>query len=241
MHRAGWQWLLTVCALWVAGCTCGTPPVESELAVAFSQPLDGQRLAQGDDADPAATGFQYDVVAEATDSSGRAVTLARAKLEVQLPGEPSWRETTVAFIDGGRVRFSRVTLPGRTNVLRLTVEETGSKRTATHSQSVTVGGEAWSVDISSPAEGQVMRESDDVDPAAPGYQVRFKLRTSGLAGRAGTLVCEKACGIPPVDFVVAPGSVTEVPVTLAQSACEAQVAECYAVVRFGGRDVTSPR
>jgi hypothetical protein len=237
----GWQWLLAVCALWVAGCTCGTPPVESELRVAFTQPMDGQRLAQGEDADPAAAGFQYDVVAEASDSSGRAVTLARAKLEVQMPGEPSWRETTAASIDGGRVRFPTVTLPGRTNVLRLTVEEAGSKRTATLSQSVTVGGETWSVDISSPAEGQVLRESDDVDPATPGYQVRFKLRTSGLAGRAGTLVCEKACGIPPVDFVVAPGSVTDVPVTLAQSACEAQVAECYAVVRFGGRDVTSSR
>jgi hypothetical protein len=241
MRRAGWQWLLAVCALWLAGCTCGKPPVESELTVAFTQPVDGQRLAQGDDADPAAGGFQYDVVAVATDSSGRAVTLARAKLEVQLPGEPSWREATAASIEGGQVRFPAVTLPGRTNVLRVTVEEEGSKRTATHNQSVTVGGETWSVDISGPAEGQVLRESDDVDPATPGYQVSFKLRTSGLAGRAGTLVCEKACGIPPVDFVVAPGSLTEVPVTLAQSACEAQVAECYAVVRFGGRDVTSPR
>jgi|GEM_PF-1975076 len=241
MHRAGWQWMLTVCALWVAGCTCGTPPVESELTVALAQPVDGQRLAQGDDADPAAGGFQYDVVAVATDSSGRAVTLARAKLEVQLPGEPSWREATAALIDGGQVRFPRVTLPGRTHVLRVTVEEAGSKRTATHHQSVTVGGESWSVDISGPAEGQVLRESDDVDPVTPGYQVRFKLRTSGLAGRAGTLVCEKACGLAPVDFVVAPGSLTEVPVTLAQSACEAQVAECYAVVRFGGRDVTSPQ
>ncbi|MFE8601919.1 FG-GAP-like repeat-containing protein [Archangium violaceum] len=241
MHRAGWQWLLAVCALWVAGCTCGTPPVESELTVAFTQPVDGQRLAQGDDADPAAAGFQYDVVAEATDSSGRAVTLARAKLEVQMPGEPSWREAAAVSIDGGRVHFPTVTLPGRTNVLRVTVEEAGSKRTATHSQSVTVGGETWSVDISSPAEGQVLREVDDADPAMPGYQVRFTLRSSGLAGRPGTLVCEKACGIAPVDFVVAPGSVTEVPVTLAQSACEAQVAECYAVVRFAGQDVTSSR
>ncbi|OJT16921.1 hypothetical protein BO221_48415 [Archangium sp. Cb G35] len=241
MHRAGWQWLLAVCALWVAGCTCGTPPVESELTVAFTQPVDGQRLAQGDDADPAAAGFQYDVVAEATDSSGRAVTLARAKLEVQMPGEPSWRETTVAFIDGGRVSFPSVTLPGRTNVLRITVEEAGSKRTATHSQSVTVGGETWSVDISGPAEGQVLRESDDVDPATPGYQVRFTLRSSGLAGRTGTLYCGNACGIPTADFTVAPGGTTEVPVTLTEAACEAQVAECYAVVRYGDQDVASSK
>ncbi|HZI06141.1 MAG TPA: VCBS repeat-containing protein, partial [Archangium sp.] len=223
MHRAGWQWILAVCALWVAGCTCGTPPVESELTVALAQPVDGQRLAQGDDADPAAGGFQYDVVAVATDSSGRAVTLARAKLEVQLPGEPSWREATAALIDGGQVRFPRVTLPGRTNVLRVTVEEAGSKRTATHHQSVTVGGESWSVDISGPAEGQVLRESDDVDPVTPGYQVRFKLRTSGLAGRAGTLYCGNACGIPTADFMVAPGGTTEVPVTLTEASCEAQV------------------
>ncbi|WP_375767538.1 FG-GAP-like repeat-containing protein [Archangium gephyra] len=241
MHRAGWKWILAVCALWVAGCTCGTPPVESELAVAFAQPVDGQRLAQGDDADPAASGFQYDVVAVATDSSGRAVTLARAKLEVQLPGEPSWREAAAAFIDGGQVRFPTVTLPGRTNVLRVTVEEAGSKRTATLSQSVTVGGESWSVDISGPAEGQVLRESDDVDPSTPGYQVRFKLRTSGLAGRAGTLYCGNACGIPTADFTVAPGGTTEVPVTLTEAACEAQVAECYAVVRYGDKDVASSK
>jgi hypothetical protein len=241
MHRAGWQWILAVCALWVAGCTCGSPPVESELTVAFGQPVDGQRLAQGDDADPAAEGFQYDVVAVATDSSGRAVTLARAKLEVQLPGEPSWREATASFIDGGQVRFPGVTLPGRTNVLRVTVEEAGSKRTATHNQSVTVGGESWSVDISGPAEGQVLRESDDVDPATPGYQVRFKLRTSGLAGCAGTLYCGNACGIPTADFMVAPGGTTEVPVTLTEASCEAQVAECYAVVRYGDKDVASSK
>ncbi|KFA93360.1 hypothetical protein Q664_09890 [Archangium violaceum Cb vi76] len=232
---------MAACALWVAGCTCGTPPVESELTVAFTQPVDGQRLAQGDDADPVAAGFQYDVVAEATDSSGRAVTLTRAKLEVQMPGEPSWRETTVAFIDGGRVSFPSVTLPGRTNVLRITVEEAGSKRTATHSQSVTVGGETWSVDISGPAEGQVLRESDDADPATPGYQVRFTLRSSGLAGRPGTLYCGNACGIPTADFTVAPGGVTEVPVTLTEAACEAQVAECYAVVRYGDQDVASSK
>ncbi|MFY0570881.1 Ig-like domain repeat protein [Archangium lansingense] len=239
MRRAGWQWILAVCALWVAGCTCGTPPVESELTVAFEQPLDGERLAQDDDADPAAEGFQYDVVAVAVDSSGRAVTLAQAKLEVQLAGESAWREGPVAVIEGGRVRFPAVTLPGRTNVLRVTVEEAGSKRTATRSMSVTVGSETWSVDISSPAEGQVLRESDDVDPSTPGYQVRFKLRTSGLAGRAGTLYCGNACGIPTQDFTVAPGGITEVSVTLTEAACEAQVAECYAVVRYVTQDVAS--
>lgn len=241
MHRTGWQWLLAVCALWVAGCTCGKPPVESELTVAFEQPVDGQRLVQGDDLDAAAEGFQYDVVAVAADSAGRALTLASAKLEVQLPGEASWREGPAGVIDGARVRFPGVTLPGRTNVLRVTVVESGSQRTATRSLSVTVGAEVGSVDIEGPAEGQVLREADDVDPATPGYQMRFKLRTSGLAGRAGTLVCEKACGIAPTDFVVAPGGTTEVPVTLTQSACEAQEAECYAVVKFGGRDVTSAR
>ncbi|QRK13140.1 VCBS repeat-containing protein [Archangium violaceum] len=241
MHRAGWQWLLAVCALWVAGCTCGKPPVESELTVAFEQPVDGQRLAMGDDADPATEGFQYDVVAAATDSAGRAVTLGKATLEVQLAGEASWREGPAGVLEGARVRFPLVTMPGRTTVLRVTVEEEGSKRTATRSQSVTVGSETWSVDLTSPAEGQVLRELDDADPATPGYQVRFKLRTAGLAGREGTLVCEKACGIPPTDFVVAPGGTTEVPVTLTQAACEAQVAECYAVVKFGERLVTSPR
>ena len=47
MHRAGWQWILAVCALWVAGCTCGKPPVESELTVAFEQPLDGAAAGAG--------------------------------------------------------------------------------------------------------------------------------------------------------------------------------------------------
>jgi large repetitive protein len=239
MHRTGWQWLLAVCALWVAGCTCGKPPVESELTVGFEQPVDGQRLAQGDDSDVTAEGFQYDVVAVAADSSGRALTLESAKLEVQQAGETSWREGPSGVLEGARVRFPSVTLPGRTQVLRVTVVEAGSKRTATRSLSVSVGAEAWSVDIEGPTEGQVLREADDVDRATPGYQVRFKLRTSGLAGRAGTLYCGNACGIPTADFTVAPGGVTEVPVTLTEAACEAQVAECYAVVRYGNRDVAS--
>jgi hypothetical protein len=215
--------------------------VESELTVAFEQPEDGQRLAAGDDVDPATAGFQYDVVAVAADSAGRAVTLAKATLEVQLPGESTWHEGPAAVIDGQRVRFPAVTLPGRTNVLRVTVVEEGSKRTAARNQSVTVGAETSSVDLIGPVEGQVLREADDAEPSTPGYQVLFKLRTHGLAGRTGTLVCEKACGLAPVDFTVAPGGTTEVPVTLAQSACEADVAECYAVVKFGNRDVTSPK
>jgi len=241
MHRAGWQWLLAVCALWVAGCTCGKPPVESELTVGFERPVDGQRLALGDDADPAAAGFQYEVVAVAADSAGRTVTLSGARLEVKPASETEWREGPAAVLEGQRVRFPGVTLPGRTNVLRVTVEEQGSKRTATTNQSVTVGAETSSVDIIGPVEGQVLRESDDVDPATPGYQVRFKLRTSGLAGRQGTLVCGNACGIPTADFTVLPGGTTEVPVTLTEASCEAQVAECYAVVRYGSQDVGSSR
>jgi hypothetical protein len=241
MQRLGWHWLWAVCALWVAGCNCGKPPAESELTVAFTQPVDGQRLAAGDDADPAAAGFQYDVVAEAADTSGRQVTLAEAKLEVRLPSSATGTEGPPAIIEGQRLHFPRVTLQGRTTLLKVTVVEQGSRRTATRSVSVTVGAEVPGLDIVHPAEGQVLREEEDADAASPGYQVHFRVQATALTGRAGTLYCEKACGIPPVDFTVGAGGVAEVPVTLTESACVAEVAECYAVVRYASRDVTSAR
>jgi large repetitive protein len=246
MRRAVWQWLLMGFALvWGAsGCSCGEPPVESELVVAFERPTDGQRLALTDDEDGATDGFQYEVVALARDTSGRQMRLASAKLEVRTPSEQAWRAGPEAVIDGGTVRFPGTLLQPRTNVLQVTVEEAGSRRTATQRISVTVSTEPPSVTLTQPAEGQVLREADDADPEAAGYQLRFAVKGVGLAGKTGTLYCEQACGVPPTDFTLPSSGEAQVSVTLSQSACLAQQAECYAVVRTGNSalpDVQSSR
>jgi hypothetical protein len=214
--------------------------VESALTVAFEQPVDGQRLALGDDADPAAEGFQYDVVAVAADSAGRAVMLSSAKLEVQLAGESDWRAGPAAVLEGQRVRFPGVTLPGRTNVLRVAVEEQGSKRTATNNLSVTVGVQPPGLEIVSPVEGQVLREADDADPGAPGYQVAFELRATGLRRASGLISCAGVCGIAPVPFTVGDDGKASARVTLSEPVREAQLSQCVAVVKRSGGDMTSP-
>ncbi|WP_224249023.1 Ig-like domain repeat protein [Hyalangium gracile] len=243
MRRAVWQWLLVGFALvWGAsGCNCGEPPVESQLEVAFDRPKDGDRLSAVDDADPATDGFQYEVVAVARDTADRPLKLASAKLEVRGPNEQTWNAGPEAVIDGATVRFPGTLLQPRTNLLQVTVEEAGSRRTATQRISVTVAPEPPSVDLTQPAEGQVLREKDDADPDTAGYQLHFSLRSSGLAGKAGTLYCENACGVPPTDFTVNSSGLTQVSVTLTQSACEAQQAACYAVVRNGTQEVTSSK
>jgi hypothetical protein len=241
MRRAVCQWLLMGFALvWGAsGCNCGEPPVESQLEVAFEKPTDGQRLTLDDDADPDTDGFQYEVVAVARDTADRPVTVASAKLELRTPTEQTWRQGPQAVIDGATVRFPGTLLQTRTNVLQVTVEEAGSRRMATQRITVTVSTEPPSVELTQPSEGQVLREADDAEPDTAGYQLRFSVRSVGLAGKAGTLYCEKACGLPPTDFTVNSSGLTQVPVTLSQSACEAQEAACYAVVRNGDKEVTS--
>lgn len=243
MQRAGAKWLWAVCTLagvWVGG--CGRTPVESELEVSFERPAQGQRLEQDQDEDPQAEGFQYEVMAVAADSAGRTPSLAGARLEVRGQGEAEWRAGPEAVVEGAEVRFPGTLLAVGSNVLRVTVEEQGSRRTATRSVTVSVApAAAPAVEIAEPAEGQVLREADDADPATPGYQVRFRVQTAGLTGRTGTLYCERACGVPPASFGVLAG-VSEVVVTLEQASCEAQVAECHAVVSTrGGTEVRSPR
>ncbi|MFL5350864.1 MAG: Ig-like domain repeat protein [Hyalangium sp.] len=241
MRRALWQWLLVGFALvWGAsGCSCGKPPVESQLEVSFQAPTDGQRLTSADDADPTTDGFQYEVVAVARDTADRPVKLASAKLEVQTPSSQTPGAVPDAVIDGATARFSGTLLQSRTNVLVVTVEEAGSHRTATQRISVTVSPEPPSVELTQPAEGQVLREVDDADADTAGYQLRFSVKSTGLAGKTGTLYCEQACGVPPTDFTVNSSGQTQVSVTLSQSACEAQNAACYAVVRNGDKEVTS--
>ncbi|WP_245768654.1 FG-GAP repeat domain-containing protein [Stigmatella aurantiaca] len=242
MRRSVWQWLLMGLALWSAsGCSCGEPPVESELEVAFEKPTDGQRLVVSDDEDAAQDGFQHEVVVRARDTSDRPLKLAGAKLELRTPSEQGWTEGPTAILEGDTARFPAVLLQPRTNVLQVTVEEAGSRRTATQRISVTVTSEPPSVDLSKPAEGQVLLEADDADPQMPGYQMLFSLNAVGLAGRKGTLYCEQACGVPPTEFTVSGTGLTQVPVTLAQSACESQEAQCYAVIRNGEDEVTSGR
>jgi hypothetical protein len=147
MRRAAFKWFLAVLALWsVQGCNCGQPPVESALAVAFERPVDGARLAVTDDVDPAAEGFQYDVAVVARDTAGREVKLASAKLELRQPGVEAWQPGPEPVLEGSRVTFPRTTLQERTNLLKVTVEEQGSRRTVTQTISVAVGSEtpAWS-------------------------------------------------------------------------------------------------
>ncbi|HSP78423.1 MAG TPA: VCBS repeat-containing protein, partial [Myxococcaceae bacterium] len=240
MHRAGGKWLLTVCALWLAGVACGKPPVESELTVTFEQPLDGQRLAAGEDQDAQAEGFQYEVVAVAADTSGREVTLAGAKLELRTGEGASWEEGPAALLEGSRARFPGVTLRGRTQVLRVSVEEEGSRRKATRNLSVTVGAEVASLELVSPAEGQVLREADDADPLLPGYQVDFALRATGLRGASGLISCAGVCGIAPVSFTVGEEGEAHARVTLSEPVRVARPSQCVAVVKRPGGDVTSP-
>ncbi len=241
MRRAVTHWLLVGFVLvWgAAGCNCGEPPVESELEVAFEKPTDGQRLTLDDDADPATDGFQYEVVAVARDTADRTVRVASAKLELRTPNGQAWQEGPEAIIDGATVRFPGTLLNPRTNVLQVTVEEAGSRRSATQRITVTVSTDPPSVELTQPAEGQVLREADDADPDTAGYQLRFSVKSTGLAGKTGTLYCEQACGLPPTDFTVNSSGLTQVSVTLSQSACEAQQAACYAVVRNGTSNVTS--
>jgi hypothetical protein len=244
MRRAVSQWLLMGFVLvWGAsGCNCGEPPVESELTVAFERPQDGARLALADDADPATEGFQYEVVVVARDTADRPVKLASAKLEQRVPSEQAWKPGPQAIIDGATVRFPGTLLQPRTNVLQVTVEEEGSRRTATQRISLAVSTEPPTVDLTQPAEGQVLREGDDADPDTAGYQLRFSVKSTGLAGRTGTIFCEQACGVPPTDFTVNSSGLTQVSVTLDPSAaCVAQQAACYAVVRTGSgsQDVQS--
>ncbi|HEX8697629.1 MAG TPA: VCBS repeat-containing protein [Myxococcaceae bacterium] len=242
MRRVVWQWLLSFALVWGAsGCSCGKPPVESKLRVAYEKPTDAQRLTAADDADPAAEGFQYEVVALASDSAGREVTLESAKLEVRTPSETAWTPGPAAVIEGSRVRFPGTLLRPRTNLLQVTVVEAKSRRTATHRISVTVSTEPPKVDLTEPAEGKVLRATDDADPNTPGYQVLFGVTSTGLVGRPGTLYCEQACGVPPTDFTVNSSGVTQLTVTLTQAACEAEKAVCYAVVRQGNNEVTSAR
>jgi hypothetical protein len=227
-----------------SGCNCGEPPVESELEVAFEKPTDGQRLTLDDDADPAAEGFQYEVVAVARDTAERTVRVASAKLELRTPNGQAWQEGPEAIIDGATVRFPGTLLNPRTNVLQVTVEEAGSRRSATQRITVTVSTDPPSVELTQPAEGQVLREADDADPDTAGYQLRFSVKSVGLAGKTGTLYCEQACGVPPTDFTVNSSGLTQVPVTLSEPACQAQQAACYAVVRTGNggtQDVRSSR
>ena len=241
MRRVVFQWLLMSWALVLGAAGCGKPPVESRLEVAFEKPTDGQRLTLADDADPATDGIQYEVVAVAGDSAGRAVKLASAKLEVRVPSQSAWTPGPEGIIEGNRVRFPGTLLQPRTNLMQVTVTEAGSKRTATQRLSVTVSTEPPKVDLTQPTEGQVLREVDDADPNTPGYQLRFGLKSTGLVGKTGTLYCEQACGVPPTDFTVNSSEVTQVTVTLTQAACEAQQAVCYAVVRNGDKDVTTTR
>ena len=215
--------LLSLVLVWGAtGCNCGAPPVESELAVAFEQPKDGQRLTLSDDADPATDGFQYEVAAMASDTAGRAITLASAKLEVRTPSEQTWTAGPQAVIEGGTVRFPGTVLKPNTNVLQVTVEEAGSRRTATQRISVTVSTAPPTVELAQPTEGLVLREGGDADPAAAGYQVRFSVRSEGLAGKSGRIYCEQVYGVPSTPFTVNSSGLTQVAVTLSQPSCEAQ-------------------
>lgn len=232
--------LLSLVLVWGAtGCNCGEPPVESELAVAFDTPKDGRRLTLSDDADPATDGFQYEVVAVASDTSGRAVTLASAKLEVRTPSEQTWTAGPQAVIEGGTVRFPGTVLQPNTNLLQVTVEEAGSHRTATQRITVTVSTDPPSVDLTQPTEGQVLREGGDADPDTAGYQVRFSVRSEGLAGKSGRIYCEQVYGVPSTPFTVNGSGLTQVSVTLSEPSCEAQHAECYAVVDNNGTELKS--
>lgn len=214
--------------------------MESSLAVAFERPVDGTRFAVTEDADPATDGFQTDVAVVARDTSGRAVTLASAKLETRVPSTDAWTAGPDAALDGGRATFAHVTLQPRTNLLRVTVVEQGSQRTATQTITVAVGADTPTLDIATPAEGQVLREADDADAATPGYQVGFTVRATALRGASGFITCGGVCGIAPVPFTVGEDGQAKVVVTLSEPVREAQQAQCVAVVKRPSGDVTSP-
>ncbi|MCP3144284.1 FG-GAP-like repeat-containing protein [Pyxidicoccus xibeiensis] len=238
MHSAGWKWLLAVVAVCtLAGCP-GKPPVESKLEVAFDKPTEGQTLTSADDADPASDGFQYEVVATARDTAGRALKLERATLELRQAATEEWIPGPPAVIDGATARFPAAQLRVPATELRVSVVEQGSRRTATKTSTVQVNTTPPSVSLTVPTEGQLLNAAADADAATPGYQVRFTVQSSGLTGRTGTLRCEGACGLPETPFTVASGGTTEFLATLGTAACETE-ASCVAVVDDRGADVTS--
>ncbi|XXF76759.1 VCBS repeat-containing protein [Myxococcaceae bacterium GXIMD 01537] len=237
MRQAGWKWLLAVLALVsVSGCHCGDTPVESSLTVDFERPADGARL---DDAD----GLDFDVAVVARDTAGSEVKLASAKLETRPPNSETWTPGPDAVLEGSRASFPRTRLLPRTNILRVSVVQEGSGRTAAKTITVGVGSDVTpSLEVTAPVEGVKLLAAGDADPATPGYQVAFTVAATGLAGRAGTLYCEGAlAGVPPTAFTLDASGKAAARVTLAEPACDARPASCFAVVRKDGKDVASGR
>ncbi|MFP2925304.1 hypothetical protein ACLESO_08815 [Pyxidicoccus sp. 3LG] len=238
MHSAGWKWLLAVVVMGtLVGCP-GDPPVESKLEVGFDKPVEGQSLTSADDADPASDGFQYEVVATARDTAGRALTLQSATLELRQSGTEEWIPGPQASLDGATARFPGAQLRVPVTELRVSVVEQGSRRTATKMSTVRVDTAPPSVSLTAPTEGQLFNAAADADTSTPGYQVRFTVQSTGLTGRTGALRCGGACGLPETPFTVAVGGTTEVMATLGTATCETE-ASCVAVVDDRGADVTS--
>ncbi len=171
--------LLTVGALAaiVGGCECSNPVPQSQLVVAFTQPLDGQQLSKADDLDAAADGLQIDVDAQAQDTVGRDLTLASAELLLKADGAADWTPSGVtAVITGGNLHFARVTLPQSNVSLRVNVSEASSSRTAFHQISVGVPtGLSCTLMISSPSGANpLITQAQDAKPAVAGGQFKIE-------------------------------------------------------------------
>ena len=124
-----WWWALALAGVWASGCGGCQAPVESSLALDFIQPTEAQVLTFGDDVDASTPGLQYDVKLLARDTSGRAVTLASAKLETRSASVETWTDGPAAALDGAAANFPAVALDSGAQVLRATVVEQGSNRT----------------------------------------------------------------------------------------------------------------
>lgn len=244
MRRVSFAYVVSAGALLLAlsGCNCGTPPVDRELSVTFIRPVDGQQLTANDELDPATPGMQIDVEVEVKDQDGNPIQLESVILETRLTSEAEFHPGPEAVVDGTRVLFPRATLQPNANELRVSVKESGTTLAKSQTITVTVGSDSQPVQLGCPAEGQILRESDDANPGTDGYQVKFCVDAPGLVGASATLVCEKVCGLPPRDFTIGADAKATLEVTLTDSSCEERAAECYVMVRNAqGATFTSER
>jgi len=169
----------------IAGCSgCGQPQLESMLDVTFNRPTSGQQLSPLDKSDPTASGFPVDVEVLGVDSAGRTIALQDAKLELRSSGAADWSPGPAAQLDGAKAVFPATPLASGSNMLRATITEKDSLRTATRTIAAVVPnatgcGLSFTVPPSSPF---VFNMSFDEDPSTPGLQTTIRGVTTKCMG-----------------------------------------------------------
>ena len=230
---------IVLAATFAACGQCGTPPPTAELRIETVGLTEGQQLTVEQDADPATHGFQIDLAIRGVDAAGKAVDLSTATLEWRMEPDVEFNAPLQGTINAERATFARLTLPPRGIIMRFTVAEKGGPRTRQLLRKIVIVPETPSIAIDAPASGASVLADDDADPSTPGFQLRFALSSTAIAGATGTLSCTGVCGLPPANFTVGQDGKAIVDVTLTQDACELQSAECVAVAEHDAGSVSA--